>query len=57
MLVSKLTWRPFFAQWQVTGSPSAAAVALLGRTANGWMERKDQAGQTLDAVKRQALGG
>lgn len=38
-------------------SPSMAAVALLGRTANGWLEWKDGAGQTLDAVKRQAIGG
>ncbi|MFH0134498.1 GIY-YIG nuclease family protein [Variovorax sp. VaC1] len=37
-------------------SPSTAAVALLGRTANGWMTWKDQAGRTLDAVKRQAIG-
>lgn len=38
-------------------SPSMAAVALLGRTANGWSEWKNQAGQTLDAVKRQAIEG
>lgn len=46
-----------FASDHLFRSPSTAAVALLGRTANGWMEWKDQAGQTLDAVKRQALGG
>lgn len=34
-------------------SPSMAALALLGRTANGWMEWKTQNGRTLDAVKRQ----
>lgn len=34
-------------------SPSAAAVALLGRTANGWMEWKSADGKTLDALKRQ----
>ena len=33
--------------------PSTAAVALLGRTANGWVEWKTQDGKTLDAVKRQ----
>lgn len=38
-------------------SPSTAAVALLGRTANGWLEWKNAAGQTLDAVKRQVVGG
>lgn len=38
-------------------SPSMAAVALLGRTANGWLEWKTDDGQTLDAVKRQAIEG
>jgi hypothetical protein len=33
-------------------SPSMALIALLGRTANGWKEWKDAAGQTLDEVKR-----
>ena len=36
----------------VFGSPSMAAVALLGRTANGWVEWKNAAGQTLHEVKR-----
>ncbi|MFZ5521518.1 MAG: GIY-YIG nuclease family protein [Pseudomonadota bacterium] len=35
-------------------SPSTAAVALLGRTANGWIEWKTPDGRTLDEVKRQA---
>ena len=30
-----------------------AAVALLGRTANGWLEWKTLEGRTLDEVKRQ----
>ncbi|RYD70065.1 MAG: GIY-YIG nuclease family protein, partial [Verrucomicrobiaceae bacterium] len=34
-------------------SPSTAAVALLGRTANGWCEWKLPDGRTLDALKRQ----
>lgn len=38
------------------GSPSMAAVALLGRTANGWMEWKDANGVTLDILKRQTVG-
>lgn len=36
------------------GSPSMAAMALLGRTANGWQEWKTPEGRTLDEVKRQA---
>lgn len=36
-------------------SPSMAAVALLGRTANGWLEWKAEDGQTLDAMKRRAI--
>jgi hypothetical protein len=35
-------------------SPSSAAVALMGRTANGWIEWKTKDGKTLDAVKRQS---
>lgn len=34
-------------------SPSAAAFVLLGRSSNGWLEWKNSAGRTLDAVKRQ----
>ncbi len=34
-------------------SPSMAAMALVGRTANGWIEWKDGQGRTLDAIKRQ----
>ncbi len=36
------------------GSPSMAAAALMGRTANGWIEWKNKSGETLDAVKRQS---
>lgn len=32
-------------------SPSSAAIALTGRTANGWREWKNTAGVTLDALK------
>jgi hypothetical protein len=35
-------------------SPSMAALSLMGRTANGWLEWKSQNGKTLDAVKWQA---
>jgi hypothetical protein len=36
-------------------SPSMAAVALMGRSANGWVEWKTPQGQTLNEVKRQAV--
>ena len=36
-------------------SPSMAAIAVLGRSANGWLEWKTEQGQTLDGAKRQAL--
>ena len=34
-------------------SPSMAALALMGRTCNGWIDWKTAAGKTLDMVKRQ----
>ncbi len=34
-------------------SPSMAALALLGRTCNGWLDWKAADGRTLDEVKRQ----
>jgi hypothetical protein len=34
------------------GSPSMAGIALLGRTANGWLTWKSKDGRTLDEVKR-----
>lgn len=37
------------------GSPSMAAIALLGRTSNGWKEWKSKDGTTLDELKRQAI--
>ena len=40
----------------VFGSPSRAALALLGRTANGWVEWKNAAGKTLHEVKRAGAG-
>ncbi|OIQ69564.1 hypothetical protein GALL_488300 [mine drainage metagenome] len=36
-------------------SPSMAAIAVLGRSANGWIEWKTEQGQTLDGAKRQAI--
>jgi Domain of unknown function (DUF4357) len=34
-------------------SPSRAALALLGRSSNGWIQWKDKDGRTLDELKRQ----
>ena len=36
-------------------SPSMAALALMGRTCNGWVDWKTKEGKTLDEVKRQTL--
>lgn len=38
-------------------SPSMAAMALMGRSANGWLEWKSPQGKTLDEVKRQSVTG
>lgn len=34
-------------------SPSRAAIVVMGRSANGWLEWKDEHGRTLDERKRQ----
>jgi predicted GIY-YIG superfamily endonuclease len=36
-------------------NPSTAATAILGRSANGWIEWKTPQGQTLDDVKRKSI--
>lgn len=36
-------------------SPSMAALSLMGRTCNGWVDWKNDDGETLDAVKRQEV--
>ena len=41
-----------FTQDHLFKSPSGAAAAVLGRTANGWIEWKRADGQTLSEVKR-----
>jgi hypothetical protein len=41
-----------FEKDHVFASPSMALIALLGRTANGWREWKNEEGRTLDEVKR-----
>jgi len=41
--ITKLNWY---------NSPSSAASQVLARNANGWIERKDKQGKTLDELKR-----
>ena len=41
-----------FARDYLFDSPSGAAAAVLGRTANGWIEWKNAEGRTLSQVKR-----
>ena len=45
----------FFTRDHLFSSPSMAAIAVLGRSANGWIEWKSAQGQTLDGAKRQAI--
>ena len=40
---------------EVFASPSMAAMALMGRSANGWVEWKAASGRTLDELKRQVV--
>lgn len=42
-----------FEQDHLFRSPSMAALSLMGRTANGWLEWKNKEGKTLDSIKRQ----
>ena len=42
-----------FTRDHLFSSPSMAAVAVTGRSSNGWQAWRDAAGQTLGAVKRQ----
>lgn len=45
--------RLVFAEDQAFNSPSGAAGVVLGRKANGWRERVDADGRTLDELERQ----
>jgi hypothetical protein len=44
--------RVIFEKDHLFGSPSMAALALMGRAANGWLEWRDKNGVTLDEMKR-----
>lgn len=44
-----------FTRDHLFNSPTSAAVALMGRSANGWVDWKNEADQTLDSLKRQSV--
>jgi predicted GIY-YIG superfamily endonuclease len=44
-----------FTRDHLFASPSTAATAILGRSANGWIEWKTPQGQTLDDLKRASI--
>jgi hypothetical protein len=44
-----------FTRDHLFSSPSMGAMALMGRSANGWIEWKTAGGKTLDEVKRQPI--
>ena len=44
-----------FTRDHLFSSPSTAAKAVMGRSANGWVEWKTASGKTLDEVKRQGV--
>ena len=44
-----------FTRDHLFASPSMAAMTLMGRSANGWVEWKSPQGKTLNEVKRQSV--
>ena len=46
-----------FTRDHLFSSPSTAAMAVMGRSANGWIEWKTASGKTLDEIKRQGVIG
>lgn len=44
-----------FTRDHLFSSPSTAAMAVMGRSANGWIEWKTASGRTLDEIKRKTL--
>ena len=46
--------RIVFQRDHLFGSPSIAAMSLMGRTSNGWVDWRDKDGKTLNERKRQA---
>lgn len=51
-IVVERNGRHFFQEDHQFSSPSQAASVILGRSANGWTEWKNEHGQTLDELKR-----
>jgi predicted GIY-YIG superfamily endonuclease len=51
-IMKEIDGRYVFQKDHLFDSPSSAAVALMGRTANGWLEWKSKDGNTLDELKR-----
>lgn len=51
-ITAAVAGRLVFTKDHLFSSPSGAAIALLGRSANGWAEWKDESGRTLDELKR-----
>ena len=49
--------RVIFTRDHLFRSPSMAALSLVARTANGWVEWRSKDGETLDALKRQSISG
>lgn len=48
--------RAVFAKDHLFASPSMAAMAVMGRTANGWLEWRTKDGASLHSVKREVTG-
>ncbi len=53
-VIKELDGRFVFQKDQLFKSPSRAAIVLMGRSANGWLEWKDAQGRTLDERRRQS---
>ena len=47
--------RMIFLKDHLFSSPSSAALAVMGRSANGWIEWRNNEGKTLDEIKRQPI--
>ena len=55
-VVEKQDGRIIFLKDHLFNAPSTAALSLIGQRINGWTAWKNEAGQTLDELKRQSYG-